>query len=89
MNTAPISYYNYFFNKITTCTIEQKFFKKKTSTKMNFVKLKLKIVGNFFKLKYLKNKTVAKLNLCLAHKIYFLNNALKKNEHILKKIKKK
>lgn len=33
---------------------------------------KLKVLGNFFKLKYKKKKCLLKFNLCLAHKVYLL-----------------
>jgi hypothetical protein len=47
---------------------------------------KIKVLGNFFKLKYKKTKKLVKFNLCLAHKIYLLKN--KSFLSCFKKIKK-
>lgn len=61
--------------------------KNKVNEKNKKIKSKkLKVLGNFFKLKYKKNKKLIKFNLCLAHKVYILKNLSKFS--CFKKIKK-
>ena len=63
-------------------TIKNKVYEKNKKIKSK----KLKVLGNFFKLKYKKKKKLIKFNLCLAHKIYILKNV--NNFSCFKKIKK-
>jgi hypothetical protein len=59
---------------------------KITTKKKSVYSTKIKVLGNFFKLKYKKSKKLIKFNLCLAHKIYVLKN--KNKFSCFKKIKK-
>ncbi len=59
---------------------------KITTKEKNINSKKIKVLGNFFKLKYKKSKKLIKFNLCLAHKIYILKNI--NNFSCFKKIKK-
>lgn len=50
-------------------------------------KKKIKVIGNFFKLKYKKKKKIIKFNLCLAHKMYIIKNS--KDINVIKHKKNK
>lgn len=82
--------WDFYINKNNNTTAEKIFFKKKikyNAVKFTLESKKLKVIGNFFKLKFLKKKKLIKFNLCLAHRIYILKN--KKTTHtIIKKLKK-
>lgn len=60
---------------------------KKNNISLNINIKKIKVIGNFFKLKFLNKKKIIKFSLCLAHKIYLLNQK-KKFNFFLKRIKK-
>ena len=82
--------WTFYINKNNNTIVEKIFLKNKIkyeTTKFMLESKKLKVIGNFFKLKFLKKKKLIKFNLCLAHKIYILKN--KKTTHtIIKKLKK-
>jgi hypothetical protein len=81
---------NIYISKINNTTTEKNLLKKKieyNSAKFGIESKKLKVIGNFFKLKFLKKKKLIKFNLCLAHKIYILKNKLTTHT-IIKKLKK-
>ena len=82
--------WTFYINKNNNTIVEKIFLKNKIkyeATKFMLESKKLKVIGNFFKLKFLKKKKLIKFNLCLAHKIYKLKN--KKTTHtIIKKLKK-
>ena len=81
---------NFFINTINNSISIKSYLKKNLESKNinNMVShTKIKVVGNFFKLKFLKKKKLVKFNLCLAHKVYLFKNK-NKNYLNLKKIKK-
>ena len=78
----------FFNNSNETLLIKNNINNKKSLAKKSKIEnKKIKIVGNFFKLKFLNKKKLIKFNLCLAHKIYILKNK-KKSYLTIKKIKK-